>query len=117
GLSPPVAAAIVTTALEQRVHDELRPQEKAERRTRLHRVASGILGLTLVLIGVWIFPARLAALNAVRILVVVAYIWFAQSLGSNSRYRYFARPTPASMIRLGAWILLILFTTQLFLAL
>jgi hypothetical protein len=111
GLSPEVATAVVTKALEDRLRKQSGSAQQKERRHRIHRVLSAVVGCACVLLaylsGGGLYPGRTFWV----ILVSLACIWFPDEIGSNERLGFSAAgPTPAIVVRVVGWVLLLLMT-------
>jgi hypothetical protein len=98
GLTPAEAEAVVTSVLENRVQDQLQPQADAEIQQRVHRILSAVIGCACLGLGYWYGGGYSTAKVALGILVPVSCVWVPDWMASS---------TPAFMIRLGGWLLLI----------
>jgi hypothetical protein len=113
GLSSDAATSVVTKALENRIHEENEPRERARRRLLLHRILSGLLIGAYVIIAYWNKGLGFAFYAIGGLLLPFACIWFADELGSATGFISFMRPyitfpTPPFFLRLGGWLLLLI---------
>ena len=107
GLAPAAAEAVVMGVVEERVRQQVEPQERAAGRQFVHRLLSGVLGAAFVLVGYWYGGGLSAGQVFLSILFPLACIWFGDVVGSYW-YKPSAGATPGSLVRLGGWALLLL---------
>jgi len=106
GLSTEAATEIVNRVLEDRVRQEMGPQEQAERQNHWHRVLSGFVGGVNVLHAYWFFGSWGACIALRNTLLPLACIWFPDWMRGAS---HSALVSPVGLfIRWGGWLLLVL---------
>jgi hypothetical protein len=113
GLTASEAAAAVVQCLESKVGREWQSMRRASRITWLLRVTSVTLAASVVVVVVVSAPAQARIESAIRtsafLLFPLACIWFSQALGSfaGPSGREIFRPTPAVLLAVGGWLLLV----------
>ena len=110
GLSPWQAAAAVDRCFVSRIGEEQRSQERSGRLRLVSRGASLLVAALCVGAAFHRAGAKGAAYTAVYLFLPMACIWFSAALGSYvgpySWFRTINRPTPASFVAIGGWLLL-----------
>ncbi len=111
GLQSAKATQVVERALESNVHEQLAPAVAAERRSFANRIASAVVGLVYISICYSRHGAQAAIQICLAIALPIACIWFPAAFGSFTGFigvgRAIAFTTPALMVRIGGWLLLI----------
>jgi DNA-directed RNA polymerase subunit RPC12/RpoP len=106
GLSPEAATDVVEKIVEERIRQQVESLAQAERRDRLHRMASGVAGGACVLLAYWFFGAWPACKTGLQVLLAVACIWFPQEMGAYASKYSFNRTSLGLVIRWCGWLLL-----------
>jgi hypothetical protein len=107
GLSPEAAAEVVEKVLEERIRQQLEPLAQAERRTRIHRLASGFVAVACVVLAYGFFGTWSACQTGLKLLLPVACIWFADEMGGYTSKYSFSGTVPGLLIRWCGWLLLV----------
>jgi hypothetical protein len=107
GLAPAAAEAVVLSVVEDRVRQQVEPQERALARRRLHRILSGIVGAACILLGYWFGGGLSAGKVVLSILFPLSCIWFGDEIGSRWSSTFSPGPTPGVLLRLGGWVVLL----------
>ena len=111
GLTTEIATAVVTRVLEDRLRERTGPIHQKERRQRLHRILSAVLGCACVFLVCQFGGTPYPRGTFVVIFFSLAFIWFPDEIGSNERLSFSsAGPTPAILVRAIGWGLLVLMT-------
>jgi hypothetical protein len=106
GLSPEAATEVVEKVLEERFRQQLEPLAQADRRGRLHRVASGLVAGASVLLAYGFFGTWPACQTGLQVLLPLACIWFAGEMGAYASKYSAAEAVPGILIRWCGWFLL-----------
>jgi hypothetical protein len=104
---PKSGAAVFEAVLEDRIRQQNQELARAARRGRIHRVASVIVGVVLVLLAYWFFDAMIALIYGTRALVPVAIIWFADEMGYYVNKYTYTRTSLGLGMRATAWVVLV----------
>jgi hypothetical protein len=106
GLSPEAATDVVEKVVEERIRQQVESLARAERRDRLHRVASVVAGGACVLLAYGFFGTWPACQTGLEVLLPVACIWLPDELGVYTSKYSFIRTSPGIVIRWCGWFLL-----------
>jgi hypothetical protein len=110
---PKSGAAVFEAVLEDRIRQQNQELARGERRGRIHRVASVIVGVAVVVLAYGFFGPRAAGFNALRVLGPVVIIWFSDEMGYFVN-KYTNTPTSLGLgIRGTAWVILIFFLVRI----
>jgi hypothetical protein len=111
GLTPEVATAVTTRLLDDRLRKQTAPVELAERRLRVHRIASALVACACIFLA-YQSPGGAIRATMLGTFVSLACIWFGDEIGSNERFEFsFAGPTPGVVVCAIGWVILLLITS------
>jgi hypothetical protein len=102
GLSPVVAAAVVTSVLEGWVREQREPLGEGEWGERLHRILSVVAGCTCLLLAYWFGRGLSVGRTLLWLPWPLACIWFPEMMGRS------ADSGAAAIIRFSGWVVLFL---------
>lgn len=98
GLTPAVAAAVVTSVLEGQVGGRFESLEQGERRQLVYWVLSGVVACACLLLAYWFGGGLSVGKTALWVLMPLACIWFPDRLPLSAN---------STGVRLSAWLLLL----------
>jgi hypothetical protein len=104
---PKSGAAVFEGILEDRIRQQNQELARGERRGRIHRVASLIVAVAVVVLAYGFFGPESAGYGAVDVLGPVAVIWFADEMGYFVNKYTDTRTSLGLGIRATAWVVLI----------
>ena len=106
GLSPEAAAEVVEKILEERIRQQAQSLARDERRTRLHRLVSGLVAGAYVLLAYCFYGTLPACHTGIAVLLPVACIWFSEEMGRFASRYSLTGTLPGVLIRWCGWLLL-----------
>ena len=112
GLEAETATAVVMAVLEGRVRKQNESAAKTERRNRIHRMQSALVGGACILLAFWSLSAYRASRTGIAMVGLVACIWFPNWWGGYESRDSFTPKPQNIFIRWLAWLVLALVFIQ-----